>query len=644
MMAAPTLKTQDYDDAGATLNALAAEAAFFHYTVSHEFNRPAECTLILNGDQTTVRKYDVDAAGDSVYVGPGGAEVTDEDGNQIFYGRMLKARFNAGNNTLEIPCRDWMDQLSEEHITHDMREDLDGAGLRQSQVRSNNDAGADASNAPAQESVGTKYIYDDGEYDDPAGMGWAADQWDGYYLVFPAEMAGSITSGAGPYDKDVTEHNDGIDTDEDAFDETWLDDDNSDHTTDDDSDFEIEYHMRGWLYDSDWNDGTTKITLTIVYQMTGAAVSGTIQFEDQTNPGNQLNISTTMGTGTIQTVTQTFPKHQWDNLMDADGNCTIWFNIVHGGAAAHLYVYYLWLEVSADTSGYSTATEILGTGANFNTTGTDFTLDATKVWEQMPYCICDKIRNHISGIVTAGDPLVTLDRSLADTTTGISSKYFEEETRLGILQYLAKADKACFWVDLDDATPTVIWKGTWATADPTDLTDAMVLRWRGEWDYVPVFNEAHVYGIRIGDNQLYDEGTSATSKTTYGVTRTKVVRDQLVSKYDCGAVGTAIVEANDDALLFLQCDIAGLSSFRLGDEADVTCTRYNLSDAKYVVSHFSYDSRTAITTLRLHPRADLSTHGLTDHHLFGQRIRASMEETKRLSQSHYTPPPASDVV
>ena len=81
-----------------------------------------------------------------------------------------------------------MDQLSEEHIIYDMREDLGNTDLKESMVRSDYDNAVDAANAPAQESAGTKYLYDDGEYDEAAGMDWGnnpgANGWANYYVIF----------------------------------------------------------------------------------------------------------------------------------------------------------------------------------------------------------------------------------------------------------------------------------------------------------------------------------------------------------------------------------------------------------------------------------------------------------------------------
>lgn len=638
MMAAPTLQTQDYDDTGAALNALAAEPAFLHYRVHHEFNRPAECTIILNADTTTVRKYDVDAAGDSVWIGPGGAKVTGEDAAQIFYGRILKSKYNPENHTVTLTCRDWMDQLSEKHITYDMREKLSG-NIRQSVVYPDyDDTDGNGINPAFDAGGGTYYVYD-------SQIGLTADAHNGKYMILTADMAGDITVTTSPYTYATTAANDVFSGAGDIGHLWTVDTDN--HNTNGAAAFNTIYDFKVWVPDSDFHSATKLTGAKIILYYIGSTSSSTIQI----NSGGYkvLASADTVGAGAVwQTVS--IPENLVAGSLDASGIVQVKLDEAAAGGGGFI-VYYIAVEYQFETIGYSSAIAISDGETYRLTVGTNLATDATRVWHGLPYCVCDLIMNNIDDIVTGGDaavtaeidPLVALSTSVG-TTTGISSKHWEQTTRLQVLKDLAAADKAVFYVALNDATPTVIWKKTWATADPTDLKDADVLSWSGEWSYPEVFNQANVYGVRIGDNQIYEESSSATSKTTYGVTRTKVVRSSYVSEYDCAAAGAAMVDANDDALLFLQCRIHGLYAGRVGDERDVTCAKYNLTDAKYVITHFDYDSQSGVTALRLHPRADLSTHGYTDHHLIGENFRSTTERVHDYGQSQYVPEPFTNEI
>lgn len=140
-------KTADWDDTAGSHNALAAETTFLDARVIADLDRPAKATIYLSDpDGTTAQKYDVDAAGDSVYIGPGRAYLYDDDDAgdaSIFDGRIVNAIPDMANHRLILECEDWLSQLADRRIQYDMREDLDGAGLRQSELHCDSDAGYD---------------------------------------------------------------------------------------------------------------------------------------------------------------------------------------------------------------------------------------------------------------------------------------------------------------------------------------------------------------------------------------------------------------------------------------------------------------------------------------------------------------------
>ena len=136
-------RTADWDDAGSTHNALVTETAFLSYELITEFCRPAKATVILSDPTGTIaQKYDVDAAGDSVYVGPGRAYIEDPTATPIFDGRIVRAVSDMKGHRLILECEDWLSQLDDDRIIYDMREDLDPLnaagvqGLRQSATHS----------------------------------------------------------------------------------------------------------------------------------------------------------------------------------------------------------------------------------------------------------------------------------------------------------------------------------------------------------------------------------------------------------------------------------------------------------------------------------------------------------------------------
>jgi hypothetical protein len=120
----------------------------------------------LNGGWTTVPKAGQARVGET-YLGPSKVTIEDPDATDIFYGRITKVQGSFQEKKLYLTCEDWLSQLDEEHITYDMREDLDGSGLRQSALS-------------AVPDYDIYSAYTDGTPDEwlfDNDMAWAADQW-----------------------------------------------------------------------------------------------------------------------------------------------------------------------------------------------------------------------------------------------------------------------------------------------------------------------------------------------------------------------------------------------------------------------------------------------------------------------------------
>jgi hypothetical protein len=299
---------------------------------------------------------------------------------------------------------------------------------------------------------------------------------------------------------------------------------------------------------------------------------------------------------------------------------------------------------------------------------TDLSITGLGLWEGCEYSICQEIYKHIDSVetpgtlITAGDVLSSKTNgagaivcaSTVEHTSGISARHYQEKTRLEILRDLADMDKAVFWITLGGTTLT--WKSTFNDGAPTALTDASVLSWRmGEYDYSGMVNEYHVYGIRIGDEQIYfdtddvsDPGSD--SKSTYGATRSKVYSSGgLVNIPDAMSLGDSMVERDEDAQLFLRAEITGntataahATTLKLGSEVSITSTYLGLTAEKYIVSNWAYDSTTHITTLRLHPR--VSQLGLRGHDFTGEGMRNFTERTVEREGEAYHPDLTSHTV
>ena len=133
------LQVQSYNNGGAAYNAETEETKIISYKITHRLGSPAEAEIkISDATGTMAQKYNDDA--NDVYLGVGKVTIEDPDATDIFYGRIIRATADTDARTLTLYCEDWLSQLNEEQITYDMREDLDGAGLRQSVAHADPDA------------------------------------------------------------------------------------------------------------------------------------------------------------------------------------------------------------------------------------------------------------------------------------------------------------------------------------------------------------------------------------------------------------------------------------------------------------------------------------------------------------------------
>ena len=593
---------------GATTWTEAEETAIISYKITHRLGSPAEAEIILS-DPTGViaRKYNVDA--NDVFVGPGKITIEDPTATDIFFGRIMRAEANTDARTVTLYCQDWLSQLDEEQITYDMREDLDGSGLRESTLLPDYDDTDGNGIIPAFFAGVLTYVYDH------HGLGWAHDQFANMYFVLSDRMAGNITVKTGPYACAATSTGPpmAVETFTNDVGDLWTEDTDHYNATDF-SAFYVDMNFRVWCPDSStWYQSTRDNTCKVTMTYKGSTAGGTLQLW---NGGTFDTLGLVPGTGnTITKTTFGIPNNLLATMFDANGEVIIRYNESTAGGGGVL-IYFIEVECGFVTIGYSGATAItLVDNGNRLAVAVRFDTDAYKVWSCLPYSITRPIYKHIASdetpgtLITAGDTMETLTcAATIEHTSGTSTRQYKDQTRLQILQDLARQDKAEFFIPL--GTTTVTYKSTWNDGAPTALTDTDVNSWKSTFDYGKLANEFNIYGMRIGDRQLYSNVTDATSILKYKATRSRTERGSgLVSEHDTLAYGTALVAQYKDVQQILTTTIRGNTAkvahpktLVLGDEVSITSTYLGLAAAKYIIQNWSYDSTADMTTLLLHPR------------------------------------------
>ncbi|MFO7836427.1 MAG: hypothetical protein R6V83_07225, partial [Candidatus Thorarchaeota archaeon] len=104
---------------------------------------------------------------------------------------------------------------------------------------------------------------------------------------------------------------------------------------------------------------------------------------------------------------------------------------------------------------------------------------------------------------------------------------------------------------------------------------------------------------------ILDTDPGADSKALYDLTRSEVIKGTgATSEPELEDLGNSIVKRNDDVRFHLRSSVAGYSH-EIGTELNVSSTILGLSNVKYVVTQFQYDSKSDRTTITLHPRVSV---------------------------------------
>ena len=632
----------------------AEETAFLSYTIQHRFNAPAEAKIILSDPTGAIaRKYNVDA--NDVFVGAGKVTIEDPTATDIFFGRIMRAEADTESRTVMLYCEDWLSQLNEEQITYDMREKLNG-NTRASVIKSDyeNTDGLGIGPAVLEDGVGAEdpdlyHVYDH-------DIGLTADAHNGMYLVLGAGMAGDHSWRTGPYTETVTPSAApmlvdlfvGVNPDD--IQDLWSEDTDY-HSLSDTADWTVDYSFKSWVPDSAFFVSCSGARVHIQYGEAGDSFDISMELY---NGGGYDSIGRVIGDALNTRFEKTIevPAHLLATMFDADGVVKVRLNCAEATGGT-IRVYYIHVEIDTSTEGYSTPIAITDGETYRLTVGTDLSADATKVWDGVPYAIAQPIYKHIDSaetpgtLITDGDIMEALTcAATIEHTSGISTRQYKDKTRLQILQDLAQQDKAELWLPL--ASTTVSYKSTWNDGAPTALTDTDVLSWRSVFDYTKLANEFNIYGVRVGDTELFSNVTDATSIAKYKATRSQTRKGVgLVSEADTLAYGTALVAQYKDVQQILTATIRGNTATAahpktivLGDEISITSTYLGLTASVYIIQSWAYDSKNNMTSIVLHPR--VSQVGLQKEDF--DSIEQSIQTIRRGEVDKYIQPPSTDVI
>ena len=612
----------------AAMSTPARENKFIDASIVQNFNECAKATIrIADPTGSMLQKYDSDAVGDVIYVGSGQALLYDSTNTCIFNGRILAAE--RIGTVLSLTCEDWMNQLKDERVHYDFREDLDGSGLRESGAHGAIDDATEAYRAPAYTNGASSYFIDD-------NMSWDIDEWNGCYICFSNSNFGSIKINVPPANHEV----DGANAIEAGG---WADAEFDDAAYD-----AVTGGAIVWFTYSFWVQalqGSLFSAITggrvhIVAKATSILFSDgyALQVVDYTGPTWKTIDARIYPSAERIKFTAEIPKDFLADITHATGYAKVQFiTDLWGWAMSLTDIYHINLELDLTTTGVTNIYAITDTlrdpddaGTTYNTlksaTATiDYGVNGVGIWEGFKYSIVKELYNRINGIVTGGDPLVTLTTSV-ETLAGITTWHASDKTRFEILQYVAPIDKAVFWVPL--GTTQVNWKNT-PDAAATILKDRNVLRWfKTRYDMSTMANQTIIYGARIGDEEVTYTYDAATSQADYDFVKTEVVRDAgISSNYEAKSYGTALATQRAKIPLSVSAELAGLSSIRLGDWIEITSTLLGITEGNYTVDRWEYSGDT--TKIRLQPK---TSDGYIAFREFSEEFRdrrALINETQR---------------
>ena len=480
------------------------------------------------------------------------------------------------------------------------------------------------------------------------------DEWNGKYLMFPAESSGTQVITTGPYARTM------LNGTEDAGDHTdvWLDDANF-HDTHAAAGgailIQYDCHINaelGSLYVSGPSAGYIDLTCICYNDTQPASLTVYIRNAAETLRLIHTQVIDTTTTNKI-TMRITIPKSYLTGFIDTLGEATILVGTT-GIAATNVYldVYQCLLSLTYAMSGTSTSYPIVDTTTNTIFTDVDLTITGVGAWECMKYCVAKEIYLHLeanTGPILAPNPTLggsgVIDLTCAvgnvENTTGVSTRQYKNRTRLQILQDLATQDGAVFFIALGGSTVT--YQKTFG-ADTATLTDSVVDNWQSLFDYSTMSNDALVYGARLGTYEVFQQSQHAASIAKYRATKSTVITSTgITSDIDAKAIADNLVAKDNDILQMVQCTISGFdTTHRLSTVVEITSSYLWSTAAKdYVVVRWAYDSKAHKSYLTLHPVSSIGFMPILTADVESTNIKRS---TAKAEVDKYVPLPVSNEV
>ena len=457
------------------------------------------------------------------------------------------------------------------------------------------------------------------------------------YVVFDVGMAGEFTTVMGPYDE-VTVNADITDTPAKGEANLWEDDTDRHHVvgTAGGGNTDIIYDFNVGITESDLFEELVDIELEVIHEASGGysllVLMETLDAVTAWGIGGLRNETSGAKVRTIIPISNSV----FLSMVDADGKIAFRTTMLDDSVNNNDYsIYTLLLHVKCKTTldeGFYEITDTLDKRLKIDT---DLTIDGVGIWERCPYSVHSLAYTHINGLVTDNDILENMTTDI-ETTSSVLGVQFTDSTALSMISQIARGDKAVWWVPL--GTEELKYKSTFTDGAPAEMTDADVLHWSGgEYDYEPMFNEVIVYGERTQTATVrvktsgYAPDPGDTSQAKYDIHKSRIVKQAGIKTHkEALELGRTLVERDEYVNLFLSCTIAGWSSFELGDEVNINSTLLSLTNQKYVVTHFAFDSPNYRTVLRLHPR---SSDGYVDHLIFSDQFFYTKSSVEYISDT-----------
>ena len=602
-----TVKVWNGQAAGAA--ALEAEATAIAYSLRRCINQPCEATVTLNDvNFAMTQKYWVIGASARVGFALEGVipqaqvQIEDPTGTKVFDGVCMEIRPQPESGTVELVCKDWLEQLDHQEVIYETRADLDGAGLRESVPYRMTAAGPDE-----------QPIYFDGNdtyvYDTVAGTAWAAGTWTNitHYVALSQKMAGTgeVWHGA-----DHKANGVGILTND--FDDTWLDNGIGTFMQYQDMvgglNIGCELHFECWISET----YVDSLELEWRSEVTVTAPGSPFQVEayDFTNTTWRTmylhDYSIFPATNQYEEEHRTINLNRWKHLgvtatdYMSSGEVQIRFQLLNCGLADSMKLFFVrltthYVDVPGITSRYSVGVS----AANYlKFQGIDLT---SLNWDKhCAYSLTKALYRYVQDLCGTYDTTIALDTStdLVTSTTTLA-RHYPNMTPLAILRDMAKVSGTDFWLD---KALHLHWNDAYAVAGAPTITDSDVVEWvNPNLRLSELANSIRADGMQYSTTQVTHTETTAASITNYG-TFTKIVNEPaLYNAKDAETFATSLLAKLDTPMLRVGYTVNGLTSYEQGKVITINSAHLNVNTT-YVVTDIDYDSRQGISRLICTPR------------------------------------------